>query len=228
MDVAVPELRDAPVTLVPAARVTRGFRGRESSPDQLRDALSLGVPVVQAVSAELAGEDKALLAFLAQEASAWRFHLVHLGCTFMPGDGDRFDQAWLSVQLARSDGDSPPPIAWSLAPDRASRPVTNPRTITLGAKLLIEASVEVQTSGSHTETFVTTYGLQEPNCSWEFTRTSLDELRGTQRLALITRSPKDVSVTGTISLRATFTRPRFSKITYRLLEADAEALSFAL
>lgn len=228
MDIPVPELIDAPVTLVPDARVTRRFQRSASSPGPLSGALSLGVPVVQAVSAELAGEDKALLAFLAQGASAWRFHLVHLGCTFMPGKGDRFDRAWLSVQLARPDGDSPPPIAWSLAPEQASRPVTNPRTITLGAKLLLEASLEVQTSGSHTETFVTTYGLQEPNCSWEFTRTSLDELRGTQRLTLITRSPKDVSVTGTIALRATLTRPRFPKITYRILEADSETLSFAL
>jgi hypothetical protein len=146
----------------------------------------------------------------------------------MPGDDARFGQAWLTVRLTRNDAAAPPAVAWSLAPLRAERPVTQSRTLKLGAKLALEAAIEVQSSGTRNEVFLEAYGLQEPACTWEFTRTSLDEIRGTHRLALVARTPHDAPVTGTVDLRATLTRKRLGMLPYRVALDNGSQPSFAL
>jgi hypothetical protein len=225
MDIEVPELSETAAILEPEARVTRG----SSRPDPVRGAVSLGLPVVQTINDELVGDDAALRSFLASEGSAWRFHLVHLACSFTPGGDASFGQALLTVRLTRDDGVAePPPIAWSLTPQRAERAVERSRTVKIGAKLVLEMAVEMQTSGQHNEVFVESYGLQEPTCSWKFTRTSLDEISGTQRLALVARTPSDCLVTGTVDLRATLARRRLGMFPYRMALDSDRPLSFTL
>lgn len=223
MEIEVPDLTEAAGELVPDDRVTRAA----DRPDPVRGAVSLGVPVVQPITAELAGDDAALRAFLADQA--WSFHLVHLGATFTPGEDARFGQAWLTVRLARDDGaEVPPPIVWSLTPQRAERPVERSRSLKLGANLGFEASVELGTTGKASEVFVESYGLQEPACTWEFTPTSSDEVRGSQRLALVARIPREAAVTGSVDLRATLTRKRLGVFPFRVALDSGEPLSFAL
>jgi hypothetical protein len=225
MEIELPDLTQAAAILEPDARVTRGV----NTPDPVHGAVSLGLPVVQAINEKLVGDDAALLAFLAEEGSGWRFHLVHLACSFTPGDHASFGQAWLTVRMTRDDGvTEPPPIAWSLTPQRAERPVERSRTVRIGAKLAVEIAAEVQTSAPANEIFVQSYGLQEPTCSWEFTRTSLDAIRGTQRLALVARTPSESAVTGTVDLRATLSRQRLGLLTYRIALDSGSPLSFTL
>jgi hypothetical protein len=225
MEIELPELIETAAILEPDARVTRGA----SRPDPVRGAVTLGLPVVQPINQKLVGDDAALLAFLTEEGSIWRFHLVYLACSFTPSDHASFGQAWLTVRMTRDDSlAEPPPIAWSLTPQRAERPVERSRTVRIGAKLALEIAAEVQTSAPHNEIFVQSYGLQEPTCSWEFTRTSLDEIRGTQRLALVARAPSDSAVTGTVELRATLGRQRLGLLTYRMALDSGSPLSFTL
>jgi hypothetical protein len=224
MDIEVPELTEVPALLEPDGRVVRG----QVKPDPVRGAVSVGLPVVQAITDELAAGDVALRTFLADEGSAWRFHLVHLGATFTPGE-DRFGQAWLVVRLTRDDGAAAPtPIVWSLTPQRAQRPIDRSRTFKMSAKLVFEASAEIGSSVKGEETFVETYGLQEPSCTWEFTPTSLDPVRGTQRLALVARVPKDTRVTGSVELRATLSRKRFGLFPYTVALDGGAQLAFTI
>jgi hypothetical protein len=224
VDIEVPELVETAAVLEPDGRVTRG----QVKPETVRGAVSVGLPVVQPVTEELAAGDLALKTFLADQRSAWRFHLVHLGATFTPGD-DRFSQAWLAVRLARDDGaNTPTPIVWSLTPQRAQRPVDRTRTLKLGAKLGFEAAAEISTSGKREEIFVESYGLQEPACTWEFITTTLDEIRGTQRLAIVARIPSDAAVTGTVELRAILSRKRFGLFTYKAALDSGAPMSFTL
>src|ERR1700682_1076240 len=79
MDVTVPELEYVAVTLAPERHTTRGF-GRPPAP--LPDVVTLGMPVVQQVTSDLAGADTSLAQFLRDNDSRWKFHIVHLGCSF--------------------------------------------------------------------------------------------------------------------------------------------------
>jgi hypothetical protein len=63
--------------------------------------------------------------------------------------------------------------------------------------------------------FLDTCGLQEPACTWEFTRTALHEIRGSQRLAAVVRTPRDAPTSGSIELRATLTRKKFGMFAFR-------------
>jgi hypothetical protein len=122
----------------------------------------------------------------------------------------------------------PPPIVWSLTPQRAARPVERPQSLKISAKLAFEVSVELDTTGKGTEVFVESYGLQEPACTWEFTPTSMDEVRGSQRLALIARTPRKAAVTGSVDLRATLNRKRLGLFPFRVTLGTGEPLSFTL
>jgi hypothetical protein len=224
MEIELPELAEVDAVLEPDDRVVRGA----DRPEPVRGAVSLGMPVVQAVTADLAGADAALRAFLADEATDWSFHLVYLGATFTPADGARFGKAWLTVRMSRDDGAAPPPIAWSLTPQRTERPVERPTSVKIGAKLIFDTSLEVAAAGRRNEVFIDSYGLQEPACTWEFSRTSVDELRGTQRLALVARVPKDIPVTGVVDLRATLLHRRLGLLSYRVPLADHATPAFRL
>ncbi|GAA4070226.1 hypothetical protein [Nonomuraea soli] len=225
MELDAPDLAWLPATMTADARVTRG----RPRPAPVRGAVTLGRPVVQPLTEELAAGDPPLRAFLAEQGGAWRFHLVHLGCSFLPEPGARFAQAWLTVRLARADGvPEPVPIAWSLDPLRSERPVEQTTTVKIGAKAVLEAGVEVSTTGSRTEVFLTAYGLQEDTCTWEFTRTAREEIRGGQRLALVARTPGRALAVGEVELRATLVRRRLGVLPYRVALDGGEPLTFRL
>lgn len=223
MEIEVPQLTEVAGVLEPDDRITRG----NDRPAPVREAVSLGIPVVQPLTAELAGDDMALRTFLADQA--WLFHLVHLGATFTPAEGTRFGHAWITVRLTRDDGaQAPPPIFWSLTPQRAERPVERSQTLKISAKLGFEASVGMERTDKRTEIFVESYGLQESTCGWEFTPTSTDEVRGSQRLALIARTPRMTPVTGSVDLHASLTRKRLGVFPFRMTLDTGEPLTFTI
>jgi hypothetical protein len=223
MEIEVPALTQLAGVLEPDERVTRGAQ----RPDPVPGAVSLGVPVVQPLTADLASDDASLRTFLADPS--WSFHLVHLGATFTPAEDAWFSQAWLTVGLTRDDGEAAPqPIVWSLTPQRSTRPVERPWSIKLGAKLAIDASVQVDTTTKHAEVFVEGYGLLEPACTWEFTATSMDKIRGSQRLALVARTPRDARVSGAVELRATLARRKLGLFPFRMALGAGEPMSFSI
>lgn len=224
MEIEFPDLTQVAAVLEPDERVTR----QDSRPEPVRDALSVGMPVVQDITADLVGEDLALRAFLADGNAQWRYHLVHLGTSFTPADGAHFGQAWLTMRLTRDDEATPPAIVWSVTPQRSEQSVERPKTVKLGAKLVFEASAEIQSTSKHTAVFLDSYGLLEPSCTWEFTRTSLHEIRGSQRLSAVIRTPRDATVTGSIDLRATLTRRRFGMFSFRVALDNGSPIAFTL
>src|SRR3954463_1992293 len=103
MEIEVPRLAEVDGVLEADERVTRtNGRPPQDRPAPVRDAVSLGFPIVQQLTADLAGDDTALRTFLADPA--WNFHLIHLGATFTPQEDARFSRAWITVRLTRDDG----------------------------------------------------------------------------------------------------------------------------
>jgi hypothetical protein len=237
MEIYVPTLKEFAVMLEPQelsgvpsdVDMVRG-RGRPAA-TPVHDALSMGVPVVQPMTHDLAGDDLPLRAFLAGDGSGWSFHLVSLSCTFSPRGREIFRWARVTVRLtAHGVQGELPPIAWSLTPLSASRPVEQTGTVTLGATLgFVGVSADLGTARRHKETFVTAYGLQQPVCSWEFTRTSTDELLGCQALRLVVRSPRGLRTRGDVQLEAVLARRSIGALGYRAAAPSAgEPLAFAL
>ncbi|MEV6304140.1 hypothetical protein AB0M02_32375 [Actinoplanes sp. NPDC051861] len=220
-----PVLKSLPVALVGDSGTTRAGGG----PPALTDVVTLGVPLVQEVTEETVKADDALVEFVRAGDPRWRFHLVHLGCSFRPADGVRIARAEVGVRLKAPDATADQPIVWSLTPQRAERPVEVTRGVTLGAKLaFVEATVESNSQGTGAEVFIESFGLLESACSWEFRRSDREEIRGTQRLALVVRAPRAENTVGQLTVKATITYRRWRMFPFRAVLPDGQPLSFEL
>jgi hypothetical protein len=175
--------------------------------------VGLDVPLMltKATNAEVMAtvtEHSALLAYLASEAdSGWSFHLARLACTFKAGRGEFFKEAKLTISLRRTDGDSPKPIAWSLAPDRLldGDERTSKRGLTASAKLIgVTASEERKAPQG---TIIQSYGPLTSHPEWRFTRTKTASLEGDFALVLIVRAPAAVPVRGEVVFDVTVIKP---------------------
>lgn len=225
MELEIPELRELPVVLEPEVRRTRRIGDKAAA---LEGALSLGEPIVQAVTPELAGDDTPLREFIAQ-TQEWRFFVVYLGCSFLPPDGAEFDKAWVSVQLRRTDLQEPGPIVWSLAPVHAKRAVERSRTIRLGANVQLgQAFVELGSRGEASEIFIESFGLQQASCTWMFSKTSTEQIRGAHRLVLVARCPGGNLSQGVVEVRAILRRQRWALSRYRAPLPEGSQLEFSL
>jgi hypothetical protein len=219
VELPVPQLDDVPVVLEPDTRTTRG-RHEQTGP--VHGAVSLGVPIVQPVTAALAADDLPLREFLEKNGAQWSYSLVYLGCTFLPVSGSTFEKAWVTVDLGQPDAPDARSIIWSMSPMRQSSQRQISRTIKLGATVgIVEGSVEMGSDGSQTETFLQAFGLQEPSCSWEFSRTLADEIRGSFRLMLVARRPAQFPSRGAMKVSATLNRRWLGLTTYRASAAEA-------
>ena len=226
MELPIPQLADLPVVLQPDSRTTRGRREYARPVD---GALSLGVPVVQPVTTHLAADDAPLQEFLEQNRSQWSYSLVYLGCTFFMVDGYTFEKAWITVQLGQPGTQDARPITWSMSPMRQCRQQQTSRTVKLGATVgIVQGTLEVDSIGSQNETFLEAFGLQEPSCSWEFSRTSADEIRGSYRLVLVARRASKTASQGVVNISATMNRRRFGVATYRMSAAPEAPVQFSV
>ena len=62
-------------------------------------------------------DDKELEQFLSSNDGAYRYDYVRVGCSFYPQNGERFEKAWLKVDLKSEAGQpGPAPISWSIFP----------------------------------------------------------------------------------------------------------------
>jgi hypothetical protein len=227
MEFVAPDLEYVPIALAADSSGTRGLGRRPV----IASAVALGTPVAQRITEELTGEDEALRQFLRHSFREWQFHLVHLGCSFRPGDGMEIAKARVAVRLdsGAAEGTNAQAIVWSLNPQRMERPVDVTQSVKLGAKLaFVEAALEVTSEGKGTEVFIEAYGLQQSNCCWEFRRTARNNVSGTHRLALVMRSSRSMTATGQVTVDATVSYRRFSLMPFRSELADQAPAMFTI
>ena len=143
------------------------------------------------------------------------FHLVTLGCTFAPREGERFDRAWVQVKL--SAGAS----GWSMLPERAASPVKITRQVEIGADVKFAAAkATVGTERELDQIYVEALNLLKDSPTWRFTRVEGHELDAQQRLLLIVRAPRATATTGEVRLRVVFRRRLLGPLSYRLSIPD--------
>jgi hypothetical protein len=230
----MPETPFHDLVLEPERRTTRG--GNPVSDHRLEGWMSLGEPVSIPITSESVGDDEELRQVVEAEAEKFKYHLVYLACTFRPYDDEPFLRAYLQVQLAHTNGKREPrPIAWSMRPLRLEDAVELSRTVKLEAKLPLVPQVfsagtgaEITEKSTVRDVFLEAMNEREPNPTWEFYRTDRAEIRGVQRLYLVTRSPKDIVAQGTVALSATIQRRLLGIVPYHATFPDAPYRSFQL
>jgi hypothetical protein len=237
ISIELPELVEREVTLEPRLRRVRGAALADPAARRPLDGyLAIGGPWVRSLTpSSLQGSelDDALRGFLEAEATDSDFYLVHITCTFRPAEDEPIQTAVLTVDLARPEGGDPPPIAWSMQPQRLASQTSLSRTVKLGATLKIMGVGVEGEAGQTQETQVDQVFLEAlfeglPSPTWELRRTDSATIQGLQRFALVVRAAKGTTTMGTARLGATITRKRFGLLPYTASLAEQEALEFWL
>jgi hypothetical protein len=219
IDVPLLELFDVQLQPDPP-ELKRGGGAHEEGPD-VPLVVSLGKPQVQRVTAELAGKDEALKAFLAAEKEH-RYYLLHVACSFDPDHDIR--KAWLRASLHAGSGE--PPIAWSMDPLRRGSKVTLQQKVALGASLKfaeIGANIGEDTTVTtdFEKPFLEAYHELQSDPYWAFTATDETPLRGSYRLSMVVKARAGRAAKADVTLRATVQRKKFGLIPYEI-PAEAE------
>ena len=177
-------------------------------------------------------DDHELQQFIEQQSSEFQFYLVLLACSFSPSDDEPFVRAWIEVQLSRADKtDGTHPIAWSMKPKRTTTPIDFSNKLEVGGSLKFPLA-DVSTKGEENKTWSREYifidALNElhDHPIWQFSKTPLQELRGSHRLAMIVRSPIESGTTASVGLSATVQRKRFGLIAYNAAFPEGKRKNF--
>ena len=220
-----------PRALVLEPRVERSEHGPAQP---LVGPISLGGPVAIPLTPARLDGDRELASFVEAD-TAFRYDLVHLAGTFVPAEDEPLERVWVKVTLSRVDQGEPPlPIAWSMKPDRLEDTGASSTAIKLGGSLKI-ADVGLQLGADRGTQHVlrdvrleALYELQS-NPTWVLERTKGSAIRGTQRFALVLRTPRDTRATMSIDVGAVIQRRRFGFLTHRARLADTPgALVFTI
>jgi hypothetical protein len=148
--------------------------------------------------------DKELEAFLAANDGRYRYDYVRLGCTFKPENGERFDKAWMKVELKpQTPVEVDAPMAWSIFPVDLSQEVEESTSTKFGstAKLL---SAEIGSSTKIAKKLYSMKGYREgkANPFWELYSNQADALDGIVKFHMVVRSPAAVATVGAVRLEA--------------------------
>jgi hypothetical protein len=201
------ELTTMPTTLVAEERTVKG-RGRTAP--SLEGRLSVGVPTVTSlVTVDLDDTQRRYI----DAQPDHEFHLLHLGCTFLGGDGERIESAWFEVHMEQPGiAAEAGPIAWSMSPTRLVDKKTVERTVSFGAELKIldtlsiGPSVEQTTTTEPQHVWLRAFGELEPTIAWEFRSSNTIEIDGSHRLLAVVRSPAGRSSEARVNLVANVRR----------------------
>lgn len=192
--------------------------------DKLEGWISLGEPISIPITPSFVKEDKELQAYInSGEARDFKFNIIYLDCTFRPRDDEPFVNAFLEIQLLRTDDvQKPKPIAWSMHPRIMAEYIEVSRTIKLGGSLGfvegvigIDGEIVRQEKYKYKMLFLKSLNERQWNPIWEFNRTKTSEIIGAQRLALIARIPKGAAIRGTVVLTASIKRRILGIVPYR-------------
>ncbi len=214
-------------------RVTRGSSTSQPPPGggRLAGRMRIGGPICIPITLEWAGDDQELRRMLMAEVQDYRYSLVHLASTFQPQENEIFEKAWIQIQMESVNGENiSSPIAWSMIPAKISQPITFSTGVSVGASLKfvhIDGSVEHEIKRD--AIFLEALNELRSDPVWEFSRTAKVDLRGSQRLMMLVRSPKAATVRGHLHLRATLKYQFLKVFSYRVLfPDDTENLVFTL
>ncbi len=175
----------------------------------LSGRLSVGEPLLFAISPDLVTDDDVLREYLRAEAASSTYLLLDLVISVRPGDGELFDGLGVGVRLHGGDPAQPEPIAWSLSPMRSSDPVPVRRTVGLTVKAgLVEPKFEQQSEQTRQDDFVVAFGKRESSFEWRYRGSRQRPLVGTYQMQAVVKSPADVDVHANIVVAATVQLPR--------------------
>src|SRR5262249_19143215 len=103
-----------------------------------------------------------------------------------------------------------------------------PWSIRLGMNLKI-LNIETEWHpGDSTQAAVLALGELEPSPGWEFTKTPVSPLLGTQRLVTVVRAPRGVETVGELSVDALITRRRFGLVPHTSMFPTGPTKSFRI
>lgn len=202
-EVHVPALDLRPIELEP--RVVRG--GAADAPP---GRLQLGGPFWTRLGPDTGGDHPETKGFLADPA--WRWALGVLAFTVEPGDdGDRYERAWVDLELIRIDGELPDAVVWSIRPERITHIATKSTTVSVGPSLQIgdvgvEAAVERGVERPMHDVALDPQGEMTTLARWLLRRTPSAELAGCTRLAVVVRAPRGSLVEARLTVGAVTAR----------------------
>lgn len=188
-------------------------------PGDMSNAFSIGREALPITDADLA-KDADLRTFIERESGTSRFYKVLIACSFHADRDEPFEEAWLKVDLERTDGvEGTGPIAWSMDPLKEITRMEVGRTFSLKGELKfgvggLEAGGEENRKLDLELTHVAAYGILQSNPFWEFRRTTTCAIERTYELAMIVRVPRHVQARARISMQANVRRKRFGLIPY--------------
>jgi hypothetical protein len=213
----LPSLIEKPVELASDQRVVRGSNRLK---ERLPGLISVSQPRAMQITHEVVKDDAELSGFIQSNQAQFKFFLVHLYSTFYPTEGEPFEQAWLTIKLARQDGRSEPlPVVWSMRPESLTKNIEISTTVKLGGSLKFmdlgaEAGGDMKKAWNEEKDFLRAYSIDSAPF-WEFNALDQAEIRGTYHLTLIVRTENNVAGMGNIQLRATIQRKKLGLIPYR-------------
>jgi hypothetical protein len=186
------------------------FRGKgpgTSAP--LNGRVLLGGPHGFNITAARVAADPEIAAFMDENADCV-YHLLYLGVSFTAAVSPRLESAQVRLTLSAVPG-SPAPFALSMKPLADGDAVSVTRTVSLGPKLSLLDTVDVELgraereeSFQRTKLAVRGLGLASATPGWEFTRTDSRNLEGSCMLTMVVQAAKGakVTVTGLVTARA--------------------------
>jgi hypothetical protein len=175
-------------------------------------------------------DDAELANFIAAEKGRFRYDYVRLRCSFFPTNGEKFERAWLEVDIVSSLPDvSDPPIAWSIAPNREYEEVEVTSSAKIGAKFKFLTS-EVSKGSEKKIKLYSIRGYREggPQPLWEMKSTDRVELNGSLAFHLVVRSASNVETKCSVKLSTMIGARKFWVFNSVPKHADEPVQTFVL
>lgn len=232
IEIGVPSLEMEPVSFIPDREIIRG--DHDELPADLAQRVRIGGPLAVPITSQTVAGDSDLRTFVAAEATACTYYLVHLAATFTSAaDDPPFVSATLELLLSADGHDGArSPIAWSMLPQRVTDDHTSATTWNLGPKLALHGfgmslgSVENTQTATSSAVFIEALGLLRSDPSWRIAATARMAMTGTHRFVLVVRGPREQAVHAVLGMRSTV-RSR-SLLRYRSQALPPVVLSAAL
>jgi len=155
-------------------------------------------------------EDKELEQFLTSNDGTYRYDYVRLGCSFYPQKGERFEKAWLKVEL-KPEVPQPRsvPISWSIFPLNEFDNVEETTSAKLSGGKILNAEVGASSKFNRKLYSVRGYREGKPNPFWELYNNEATTLDGSLRFHIVARSAGASPTLGEVRLEAVISNRSF-------------------
>jgi hypothetical protein len=209
ISIDLPETRSSRMELVGETR--QEMSGERSAVLEPGSWIELSEPASVTLGKESTNVDQELAQFLAAGDGSFRYDYVRLGCSFHADSPERFDKAWLSVNLKAGESDAGEgPICWSIFPlgDYDPRKETTSAEIGSTGKILT-AKIGVGQEISRKIYSVRGYREGNANPYWELLSTPATALEGALRFHMVVRSGAKSGTVGQVRLEAVISNKVF-------------------